>query len=153
MSVDLGYLKGTHYLVGVDRYSGFPMVQPLKMLSASAIIPIIEDWLLEHGKPISIRSDGGPQFRQEFKSWCKRNQILHEQSSAYHHEINGHEESPVKDMKYLLGKTKTYVDFRRALLEYRNTLRYNGLSPAQWYNGRRQRTEAVALPSAYDRLS
>ena len=48
---------------------------------------------------------------------------------------------------------KTYVEFRKALLEYRNTPRYDGLSPAQWYYGRRQRKEAAALPSAYDRLS
>ncbi len=33
ISIDLGYLKGTHYSVGVDRYSGFPMVQPLKTLN------------------------------------------------------------------------------------------------------------------------
>ena len=153
ISVDLGYLKGTHYLVGVDRYSGFPMVQPLKSLSTGAIIAILEDWFLEHGKPVSIRSDGGPQFRQEFKNWCRLKQIVHQQSSAYHHESNGHAESAVKDMKHLIGKTKTYVDFRKALLEYRNTPRYDGLSPAQWYYGRRQRTEAAALPSAYDRLS
>ena len=153
ISVDLGYLKGTHYLVGVDRYSGFPIVQPLKRLDTNAIIDILEDWFLEHGKPVSIRSDGGPQFRNEFHKWCKRNHIIHEQASAYHHESNGHAESAVKDMKHLLGKTKSYIDFRKALLEYRNTPRYDGLSPAQWYYGRRQRTEAPALPSAYDRLS
>lgn len=51
------------------------------------------------------------------------------------------------------GQTKTHVDFRKALLEYRNTPRYDGLSHAQRYTRRRQRMEAAALPSAYDRLS
>jgi hypothetical protein len=153
ISIDLGYLKGVHYLVGVDRYSGFPMVHKLTRLNTSAITSTLEDWFLEHGKPVSIRSDGGPQFRTEFTKWCKRNQIVHEQASAYHHESNGHAESAVKDMKHLLGKTETFIDFRKALLEYRNTPRYDGLSPAQWYYGRRQRTEAAALPSAYNRLT
>ena len=153
ISIDLGYLKGTHYLVGVDRYSGFPMVQKLTALNTNAITSSLEDWFLEHGKPVSIRSDGGPKFRGEFADWCKKNQIIHEHSSAYHHESNGHAESAVKDMKHLLGKTDTYIDFRKALLEYRNTPRYDGLSPAQWYYGRRQRTEAAALPSAYNRLT
>ena len=48
------------YLVGIDRYSGFPMVQLLKLLDTKAIITILEDWFLEHGKPVSICSDGGP---------------------------------------------------------------------------------------------
>ena len=56
-------------------------------------------------------------------------------------------------MKNLLAKTKNYKDFRHALREWRNTPRYDGLSPAQWLYGHRQRTEAVAAPEAYQRIS
>ena len=45
-----------------------------------------------------------------------------------------------------------YRAFQQALWNYRNCPRYDGLSPAQWYFGRRQRTEAVAFPSAYERI-
>ena len=38
-------------------------------------------------------------------------------------------------------------------MEYRNTPRYDRLSPSQWLFGRRQRTNAPALPQAYRRLS
>ena len=55
-------------------------------------------------------------------------------------------------MKRLLGKTKSFDDFRIALREWRNTPRFDGLSPAQWLYGRRQRTDAPAIPSAYDRI-
>ena len=48
---------------------------------------------------------------------------------------------------------RSFKQFKKALLEYRNTPRFDGLSPAQWFFGRRQRTEAVALPSAYDRIN
>ena len=53
-------------------------------------------------------------------------------------------------MKKLLGKTTSYAAFRRALREYRNCPRYDGLSPAQMYYGWRQRTDAVVLPVAYE---
>ena len=66
---------------------------------------------------------------------------------------NGHTECAVREMKKLLGKTKSLSEFRKALLEYRNTPRFDGLSPAQWYLGRRQRTDAVALPIAYDHVT
>ena len=56
-------------------------------------------------------------------------------------------------MKHLLGKTASYDKFRFALREWRNTPRYDGLSPAQWLYGRRQRTEAVAIPHAYKRIT
>ena len=97
------------------------MVQPLRNLDTKAVTTILEDWFLEHGKPVSIRSDGGPQFRGEFRRWCTGLHIEHELSSAYHHESNGHAENAVKEMKHLLGKTKTYIEFRRVFLEYRNT--------------------------------
>ena len=60
-----------------------------------------------------------------------RNNIRQELSSAYHHESNGHTECAVREIKKLLA-------------------RYDGLSPAQWYFERGQRTEAVALPLAYE---
>ena len=54
--------------------------------------------------------------------------------------------------KKLLAKTPTYKAFQQALRNYRNCPRYDGLSPAQWYFERGQRTEAVALPSAYEHI-
>ena len=41
VSVDLGYYHGTHYLVLMDRYSGWPLVQPLKKLDTSAVTTIL----------------------------------------------------------------------------------------------------------------
>ena len=29
ISVDLGYQKGNNYLIGMDRYSGWPMASPI----------------------------------------------------------------------------------------------------------------------------
>ena len=93
--IDLGMQKGTQYLILVNRYSGWPLVRLLTKLDTGAVILILTDWFLEHGKPISIRSDGGPQFQSEFTLWCENKVIRQELSSAYHHESNGHAECGV----------------------------------------------------------
>ena len=56
-------------------------------------------------------------------------------------------------MKHLLAKTQNWQEFRLALREYRNTPRFDGLSPAQWLTGHRQRTNAIAAPDAYKRIT
>ena len=137
-----------------DRFSGWPTVAPLRKLHTKAITSILDDWLIDDCKPIKLRSDGGPQFRTEFDNCCKEQDIVHELSSPYHHESNGHAEVTVKEMKKLLAKTGgNWHKFRLALREYRNTPRYDGLSPAQWRTGYRQRTNAIATPNAYRRIT
>ena len=154
MSVDLGTYEGTDYLICVDRYSGWPLVEKLRKLNTTTITNCLEDWFVDVGKPVRIRSDGGPQFRSEFSEWCEQQGIIHELSSPDHHESNGHAESAVKAMKHLIAKTQTWRKFRKALIEWRNTPRCSDdLSPAQWALGRRQRSNSPALPKAYDRLS
>ena len=79
----------------MDRYSGWPLVKPLKKLDTASVTSTLEDWFFDYGKPLSIRSDGGPQFRNDFVKWCKDQDITHQLSSAYHHESNGHVEVAV----------------------------------------------------------
>ena len=104
VSVDLGQLDGVHYLIGADRFSGWPMVAKLTKLETSAITNVLTDWFVDVGKPLRLRSDGGPQFRSEFADWCQEQGIEHELASPDHHESNGHAESAVKAMKHLLAK-------------------------------------------------
>ena len=153
VSTDLGKQAGINYLIVVDRYSGWPMVVPLKDIDTKAITTELDDCFIDYGKPERLRSDGGPQFRDEFKSYLKDRNIIHELSSAYHHESNGHAENAVREMKRLLEKTNSWSEFRKALREYRNSPRKDGLSPAQWLYGRRQRTDVPAVPQAYRRLT
>ena len=154
MSADLCTYEGKDYLICVDRYSGWPLVEKLNKLDTTYVTKIMEEWFIDVGKPLRIRTDGGPQFRQEFDEWCQEQGIVHELTSPYHPESNGHAESAVKEMKHLIAKTETWGRFRKALIEWRNTPRCSDdLSPAQWALGRRQRSSSPALPKAYDRLS
>ena len=131
------------------------MVAKLTKLDTSAITNILEDWFIDVGKPLRLRSDGGPQFRTPFIEWCEKMGIQHELSSPDHHESNGHAESAVKAMKHLLAKSGgSWKAFRKGLIEWRNTPRCSdGFSPAQWALGRRQRSGCPALPNAYDRVT
>ena len=156
ISVDLAYFEGHYYLVAVDRFSGWLNVAKLTKLDTGAITKHLHDWNCDFGKPQRLRSDGGSNVNSsEFDQWCQDNGIIHEVSSPEHHESNGHAENAVKNVKYLLGKVKgNWLKFREALLEWRNTPRASdGLSPAQWAFGHRQRTKAPALDNAYQRIS
>ena len=136
VSVDLFQNGGKHYIVMVDKYSGFPWVSPLRSLTSSAILGKLENWFLDFGLPNVIRSDGGPQFRSEFDKYCDLKGIKKETSSAYHPKSNGLAESAVKNMKHLLKKSPQSFDaFRAALLTWRNTPKSYGYSPAQLFFG------------------
>ena len=155
VSVDLAQYKGQHYLVVVDRYSGWINAARLTNLETSAVIRIMTDWHCDYGWPQFLRSDGGSQFRTEFTAWCETNGVKHEKSSPENHKSNGHAEQAVKTVKKLLAKVDgNWSNFRKALHEWRNTPRASdGLSPAQWATGHRQRSGLPALPPAFDRIS
>ena len=89
-SADLFQFGSQHYLVLVDRYSGLPMVSKLRNLSSATVICNLTEIFDTYGWPLSIRMDGGPQFRSEFKTFCAAHDISHELSSPYHPESNGH---------------------------------------------------------------
>ena len=117
------------------------MVAPIpRKANTTTITNILNDWFVDHGIPVSIRTDGGPQFRGPFDKWCRQNNIRHELSSE------------IPPRVQLLAKTSTHKQFQQALRNYHNCPIYDGLSPAQWYFRRRQWTEAVVFPSAYKRI-
>jgi transposase InsO family protein len=148
VGIDLFETRGVHYLIMVDRYSGFPFVHKLSSLNTTAITKILKSWFTDWGYPMIIRSDNGPQFRGEFKTFCTTNGIRHETSSPYHPKSNGLAESAVKSIKLLLAKcSKNNDDFSTCLAEWRNTPRADGFSPAHMFLGRRQRTQLPTLPT------
>ena len=74
ISIDLGYQKGNNYLIGMDRYSGWPMAAPIpRKANTTTIKDILDEWFVDHGIPVSIRTDRGPQFCGLFDEWCRRN--------------------------------------------------------------------------------
>lgn len=81
-------------------------------IDTQAVTTCLTNWMLEFGIPVSIQTDGGPQFRSEFDTWCKEMGIKHELSSAYYPASNGHAEAGVKSMKLLLEKKTNQIGVR-----------------------------------------
>ena len=118
----------------------------LTSTSTSKVTDLLDRWMLDFGYPLHIRTDGGPQFRGPFDEWCKEHHVVHEVSSPYHPQSNGHAEQAVKSAKHLLRKLDANLrQFRLHLSAWRNTPRADGLAPTDLFFGRRQRTGLPAL--------
>lgn len=151
LSADLFDAAGKPYLVIVDRFSGFPFVEKLTRTTTDAVTGRLLKIFELFGFPGSIRTDGGPQFRGPFDSFCAQYGIRHELSSPYNPQSNGHAEAAVKNTKRLLKKLDyNWEAFNKALLEWRNVPKTDTASPAElMFGGRKQRTLLPSIsPSA-----
>ena len=149
ISVDLFESGGNKYLSVLDRYSGFPFAAKLTTTTTAMVIRELLKIFAQFGFPEIIRSDNGPQFRQEFGEFCESHGISHETSSPHFPQSNGHAECGVKICQQLLQKHDHHWDkFTFALLEWRNTPRPDGISRAHVMFGRRQRTSLPGIATA-----
>ena len=132
VGTDLFEYAGKHYLVVVDRFSGYPLVKQLHKTDTGAVIRKMTEWFNLLGWPRSMRSDGGPQYRAELDAFCIRNNITHELSSACNPQSNGLAEAAVKNVKQLLEKCSLEGEcFESALYSWRNVPRGEGGSPVE----------------------
>ena len=140
VAMDLFDADAKKWLVMVDRYSGYAWLKQLQKTTTAKIIACISDWFLDFGWPEVTRSDGGPQFRQEFAEFCSAHSISHELTSPYIPESNGLAESAVKNLKSLVIKCKdSGEDLKCAISAWRNMAREDGITPSQAFFNRRQR--------------
>ena len=99
IGTDLFDTIGKKWLATVDLYSGYAWLTQLNGTHTVKITKELSNILNSFGWPNSIRTDGGPQFRQEFADFCKANSIQHELASAHNPESNGLAEAAVKKPK------------------------------------------------------
>ena len=153
-------LEGTHYLVTVDRFTGWVDVRRAEPgtdeAGAKGLISVMKETFMAFGVPEEVANDGGPEYKShEFGDFLKRWGVRLRMSSAYHAQSNGRAEVAVKTVKRALrdntgpdGRLDTDT-FARALLLLRNTPdRDTGTSPAELLFGRNLRD---ALPHPYAR--
>ena len=151
-SADLVDTSGGHFLVYVDRYSGWPVVSAWRQdPTAQQVVNALLTHFATYGVPIRLKTDGGPQFTATtFREFTERWNITQSLSSPHHPQGNGHAEAGVKAVQHLIRKSGCKTDlsneeFVTGLLEWRNTPKAHGCSPAQLLYGRSMRTK---LPSA-----
>ena len=146
VSVDLFQFGNSHYLVLVDRFSNFPLVSKLSSLTSKAVIDRLRGWFLLFGFPKTLRSDGGPQFRSEFRNFCDNRGILHQVSSPYNSQSNGSAESGVKILKATMKKCHPSC-WDEAFAMLRHACDKSGRSSSSLFFGRTVRS---SLPTVSD---
>jgi hypothetical protein len=147
LAADLFEVKGKHYLAVVDRYSGWPWVFDLVKLDTNSVTSRLQNTFLDFGFPSDILTDGGPQFRGPFTEYCSEHGINHSLSSPYNPQSNGLAEMTVKSMSHLMQKCSSFIQFRTALLTWRNVPRQDSeFSPAQLFFGLPQRCGLPQIP-------
>lgn len=148
VSSDLFEFRGRSFLIYVDRLSGFPFVTEwVSDPTANQVVKIMRKYFVLCGVPVSIRTDGGPQFKAKvFQDFLVRWGVIWSPSTPYYPQSNGHAEVTVKSIKRLVAKTETMEsdEFLQGLLEFRNTPRSDGRSPAQIVFGHAVRSQVPA---------
>jgi hypothetical protein len=137
-------VKGKKYLVMVDRFSSYPFVRQLHTANTSSVINALRTWFRSVGWPKAIGSDGGPQFRGEFKEFCRCSGIKFELSSTHNPESNGLAEAGVKRIKYLMEKCRNKEEFEDELEALCNTPMSDGRpAPSTSFYGRALRSPSL----------
>ena len=147
-ATDLFSIGSNQYITLVDRAAGYLLAEQLKKTDSKTVISVLTRWFNTLGWPRTIKTDGGPQFRGDFRNFCRENQIRHELSPVYHPQSNGLAEAAVKNAKTLALKcSQNSQDFQATLYQWRNFATTGQSSPAQLHFGQRQNLQIPNLPS------
>ena len=137
IGTDIFHYQDFHYLISVDYYSSYPVIQFLNRGKAHGtsrqVISKMKETFSHFGIPEVIFSDGGPQFSSlEFRDFCKAWNIKHSLSSPEFPRGNARAERAVQTCKNLIRKAiDSGSDIEAALLAYRTTpLQDCGVSPS-----------------------
>ena len=124
IATDLFYLKGKCYLLIVDRYTKFPLVDEMsEPVTSKKVTDKIKFYCSLFGKPTEIMSDGGSHYTgQAFQKFVENWSIRHVMSSPRYPQSNGFIERYCGSIKNVIKKSlETGNDIDLALLNVRAT--------------------------------
>ena len=155
-----GPFLGTMFLIVIDTHSKWMEVINMSSTTTERTICALRNLFAQHGLPIYLASDNGPQFTSnEFKEFLKKNGVKHILSAPYHPSSNGEAERAVRTFKQAMKTMKDekgtlHEKIARFLLSYRTTPQSTTKrSPSELFVGRRLRTRLDILrPNLEDRM-
>ena len=153
---DYFHYTGTNYVVIVDRYSNWPIVE-LASDGANGLVSALRRIFVTYGIAEELSSDGGPQYTSTAaQTFLKNWGVHHRLSSVAFPHSNSRAEIAVKTVKRMIMENtnpRGSLDtdrFQRAMLQYRNTPdRDTGLSPSMCLFGRSIRDFIPVHPGKY----
>ena len=148
LASDLFEANGKHYLLIVDRYTKFPIMEELSTpASSKQIADRMRLYMSLFGRPEEVMTDNGPQYTgQAFKRLLHDWSVRHITSSPHYPRSNGFIERHVRTIKATVKKClEDGEDPHKGLLNIRATPLDSELpSPAEMMLGR---SIATMLPS------
>uniref|UniRef100_A0A8C2EQ68 Gypsy retrotransposon integrase-like protein 1 n=1 Tax=Cyprinus carpio TaxID=7962 RepID=A0A8C2EQ68_CYPCA len=140
LASDLFEIHGHQYLLTVDRYSKYPLVDEMPIpVSSHAVAQKMQCYMSLFGRPDEIMRDNGPQYTgQPFRKFVSDWGIEHITSSPHYPKSNGFIERHVRHIKSIIKKTIQHKgDVQVALMQVRATPTDGDLpSPAELLLGR-----------------
>lgn len=147
-----GPFMGENFLLMVDAHSKWPEVYRMKSTTTERTIEVLRRVFSQHGVPIELVSDNGPQFTsQEFQTFLKLNHVQHILSPPYHPSTNGEAERFVRTFKTAMKAKRTQggtwsQKISEFLLSYRSTPHSTTRrAPGELLMGRQLRTRLDAV--------
>lgn len=149
-----GPFHNSYWFICVDSYSHFPYVVKMNSTTTAATISTLKKIFSIEGLPDVIVSDNGPQFvSEEFKKFCKTNNVQHLTTAPFHPASNGQAERFVRTFKTSFKKQinagkNVENSVLTYLFTYRTTPVKDGKSPSELLHGRQPKTMlSCLLPS------
>lgn len=142
IGIDFMMLGQFDFLVIVDYYSKFAVVNKLSSKTAASVISSLKNVFAMYGIPLEIFSDNGPPFNsREIHDFAKRYHITLKTSSPHYPRSNGMVERTIQTVKGLLYKAmENKEDPFLAILNYNSTPKQQLPAPSMLLMGRRLRS-------------
>ena len=107
IATDLFQIHDRHYLLTVDRYSKYPLVDEMPVpITSRSVAEKLSQYCAMFGRPDKILTDNGPQYTgQAFKTFTETWGITHVTSSPHYARSNGLAERYVRYIKATLKKS------------------------------------------------
>ena len=137
-----GPFLGHHYLVLVDAYSKWIVVEVMPSITSEKTIEKLRMIYATHGLPQKLVTDNGATFTSsKFLQFTEKNGIKHVTSTPYHPSTNGLAERAVQTFKRAIERMHNLPiqdRLSKFLLTYRLTPHTTtGVAPAELLMGRR----------------